>query len=280
MSETGIITLILIAANILASYKGFKDPAFYDRYIFEVDRVLTNKEYGRLITSGFLHVSWNHLIFNMLSLWFFGQGAALGLGPVTFLLVYFMSLVAGNLFALRVHRNHGEYSSAGASGAVCGIIFSSIALFPTMGIGLFFLPISIPAWIYGLFYTMYSLWGIRSKKDNIGHEAHLGGAVFGMIFTILLYPGILRENWLPILVILLPAIFFIWLIITKPSALLVDNHFFKARYNLNVEDRYNLNKYNEQKEIDRILDKISTSGMKALTRKEREALDSYSKRSR
>src|ERR1700704_4875072 len=123
MTDTGIIGLVLIIANIGFSYMGFTNQTFFDGYKFEVDRILINKDYKRLITSGFLHVGWTHLVFNMFSLYAFSGIIAGYLGGVQFLVIYFASLLGGNLLSLLVHKNHGDYSAVGASGAVCGIIF-------------------------------------------------------------------------------------------------------------------------------------------------------------
>jgi len=102
----GIIGTILIIANIAFSYNGFTNAAFFERYRFEVDRILIYKDYKRLITSGFLHVGWTHLIFNMLSLYAFSGLIEQNLGEIKFLIIYFASLIGGNLFSLFVHRNH------------------------------------------------------------------------------------------------------------------------------------------------------------------------------
>ena len=228
MTDIGIIGLILIIANIAFSYKGFTDETFFDGNKFEVDRILINKEYKRLVTSGFLHVTWTHLIFNMLSLYAFSGLIESILGGLNFLIIYFLSLVGGDLLSLFVHRNHGDYNSVGASGAVCGIIFASIALFPGMDIGFFWLPLSIPSWLYGILYVLYSIYGIKSKKDNIGHEAHLGGALIGMTAALLIEPSAFLENYLTILIIVVPTIAFIYLIITRPHILLIDNFYFKT----------------------------------------------------
>ena len=177
MSDTGTIGLIILIVNVIFSYKGFTNEQFFDGYKFEVDRILVNKDYKRLITSGFLHVNWTHLIFNMVSLIFFSGSVESYLGGVQFLIIYMASLIGGNLFTLLIHKNHGDYNAVGASGAVCGIIFASIALFPGMGVGIFFIPFSIPGWLYGVLYVLYSIYGIKSTKGNIGHEAHLGGAL-------------------------------------------------------------------------------------------------------
>lgn len=278
MTDTGIIGLILIIANIAFSYKGFTNETFFDGYKFDVDRIIINKDYKRLITSGFLHVSWMHLIFNMISLYAFSGLIESNLGGLKFLIIYFVSLIGGNLLSLFVHRNHGDYTAVGASGAVCGIIFSSIVLFPGMGIGFFLLPFSIPSWFFGILYVLYSIYGIKSKKDNIGHEAHLGGALIGMTVALILEPSAFLENYMTILIIAIPTIAFIYLIITRPQILLVDNfHFKNQRNHYSVDHRYNEEKTNNQKEIDKILDKINKKGMESLSTKEKEKLNAYSR---
>ena len=277
MSDTGIIGLILIIANIAFSYKGFTNQTFFDGYRFEVDRILINKDYTRLITSGFLHVGWLHLIFNMISLYAFSWMIESTLGGVKFLVIYFVSLIGGGLLALYVHKNHGDYTSVGASGAVCGIIFGSIALFPGMGIGFFGLPVSIPGWLYGILYVVFSIYGIRSGKDNIGHEAHLGGALMGMAAALIIEPSALSENYVTILIIAVPTVAFIYLIITRPQILQVDNFYFKTHKNhYSIDHRYNEEKSVKQKEIDKILEKISRRGMNSLSKTEKEKLRQYS----
>jgi membrane associated rhomboid family serine protease len=213
----------------------------------------------------------------MIGLYVFSGALEGHLGGMYFLMIYFLSLIGGDVLALFVHRNHGDYSSVGASGAVCGIIFASIALFPGMRIGFFGLP-SIPSWLYGILYVGYSIYGIKSKKDNIGHEAHLGGALVGMLVAIIIQPTALIENYITIGLIALPTIVFICLIITKPQMLLIDNYFFKTHpKNYNIDHKYNEVKINKQKELDRILDKISKKGMDSLSKKEKQDLEAYSK---
>jgi membrane associated rhomboid family serine protease len=279
--SSGLIILLLIAANIFVSYKGFTNRSFYDGYMFEVDRILVNRDYKRLVTSGFLHVSWTHLLFNMFSLYAFSGMVALVLGGLNFLIIYFASLIGGGLLSLFIHRHHGDYSSVGASGAVCGVIFASVALFPGMSIPLFPLPISLPGWMYALLYVGISIYGIRSRKNNIGHDAHLGGALVGMILAIAMRPSAFLANYPVILIILLPCVVFIYLIITRPEMLFVDNLFYKTHKDFyNIDHQYNAKRADQQQEVDRILDKISRSGMGSLSRKERDTLEDYSKKGR
>lgn len=278
MNLSGTISLLLIFTTVIFSYKGLTSDLIYERYNFNVAKILISKEYKRLIASGFLHVSWMHLILNMLTLYFFSSTVEFYLGGFNFLLIYFVSLVSGNLFALFIHRNHDEFSSVGASGAVCGVIFASIALAPGMGIGFFILPVSITAWLYGLVFVLYSIYGIRSKSDNVGHEAHLAGALTGMLLAVAMYPASLKQNYITILLIAIPSIAFIYIILTRPHVLLIDNNYFKLhkRY-YSIDQKYNAEKMEREKEVDRILEKISRKGMKSLTQKEKEILKNHSK---
>ena len=276
MTETGIIGLVIIGMNVAVSYKGFTDRVFFDNYKFEVNRILKYKEYWRLITSGFLHVSWMHLILNMVSLYLFSSLMA-NLGWLSFLIIYVASLIVGDLLALFIHREHGDYSSVGASGAVYGIIFAAIALFPDMEILLFGL-LPVPSWSYGLLYIGYSMYGIRSGRDNIGHEAHLGGALIGMVIAVILEPEAFAKNYLSILLITAPVIVFIYLIIVNPQALRIGSYYqHTPRTYFDIDDLYNEERANKQTELDRLLDKIGKSGIDSLSKKERQRLDELSR---
>jgi membrane associated rhomboid family serine protease len=249
---------------------------FFDRYSFIINPVLISKDYKRLVTSGFLHVNWMHLFFNMFSLYIFSGSLESFLGPVNYLIIYIAGLVGGNLLSLFIHRYHGDYSSVGASGAIFAVMFSAIAIFPGMKIGFFFLP-SIPGWLFGLVYVLVSIYGIRSRSNNIGHDAHLGGGLAGMLVAIILYPSIVVENTFALLIVAVPALTFILFILYKPEALLIDNYFFKKHHYLTVEDKYNLKKKNKQQDLDKLLEKIHKNGINSLSKKEREMLQEYSK---
>jgi len=269
----GTVNFLIILANLIISFNGLNNRRFYNRFVFQVEKILVYKDYKRIITSGFLHVSWLHLFFNMFTLYAFGGSVERTLGSLQYLLIYFASLIGGGLLSLYIHRNHAGYKAVGASGAIAGVIFGAIALFPNMQIGFFGIPLAIPAWIFGLIYMLISIYGIKSKKENVGHDAHLGGALIGMIVAILFRPAALVDNYLPILIISVPALIFLYIIITKPDFLLVDNYFFRNQEDYyNIDHRYNQERANRQKEIDRILEKIHKKGMKSLTREEKELL--------
>ncbi|HEY0679280.1 MAG TPA: DUF6576 domain-containing protein, partial [Chitinophagaceae bacterium] len=126
--------------------------------------------------------------------------------------------------------------------------------------------------LYGILFVLYSVYGIRSRADNIGHEAHLAGALTGLLLALLMFPEALRLNYLPVLLILIPSLIFIYFIIKKPAFLLVDNQFFKKSNVHTIDDRYNLDQRRRQEELDRILEKIHRKGMASLSKKEKDFL--------
>lgn len=279
MNEASIVSVILILINLIFTYQGLRNQTFFDRYKFDVDQILVHKDYKRIITSSFLHVGWMHFIFNMYTLYVFSWGLEALLGMISFTIIYVASLIGGDLFSLFVHRNHGDYTAVGASGAVSGIVFASIALFPGMELSLLFIPIYIPAWLFGLIYVLYTIYGVKSKRDNIGHEAHLGGLVIGVLTALIIKPDAILYNTFTIFIILIPAMCFIAFVLLKPQALLIDNLFFKNHDEyLSIDHRYNLEKNRQQKEIDAILDKISAKGMNSLSDAEKKKLEEYAQK--
>jgi membrane associated rhomboid family serine protease len=276
--SAGFFALVIIVVTTLVSYKGFTNKRFFKNYEFEVDRIFIDKQYYRLVTHGFLHTGWLHLGFNMFSLYIFSPVVTMGLGTFYFLLIYFASLIGGGLLSLFIHRHHGNYSAVGASGATCGVMFASVALYPQMGIGMFPLPFTMPSWLYAVLFVGFSIYGIRSRRDNIGHDAHLGGALVGMVLALVLNPEAFLNNYVIILMIVVPTVIFIYIIIKRPELLFVDNLFYKNQKDFySIDHRYNAERADQQWEVDRILDKIGRSGMKSLTRKERQTLKDYSK---
>jgi membrane associated rhomboid family serine protease len=211
MEKTELVTVGIIIANGLISYKGFNDRYFFEKNLFQVNKVLEGREYHRLLVSGFLHSDGPHLIFNMISFYSFAHLLEPFTGPVKFLTIYFSSLLGGDILALIIHKHNGYYRAVGASGAVCGTIFATIALIP--GITIWFLP----GWIFGIGYALYTIYGIKSNVGNIGHEAHLGGALIGLLTTIILMPEVLETNLQAIVLIAVPSLLFVIILIVKPD---------------------------------------------------------------
>ncbi|TDQ29945.1 rhomboid family intramembrane serine protease [Tenacibaculum caenipelagi] len=187
------IIIGLIVANVLVSAKGFSSSLFFDRYKFQIQRILGGEK-ERMLTSGFLHVDWLHLGFNMYALYLFGKVVDSSFGTINFVLIYFASLIAGSMYSLYQHKRELYYSAVGASGAVSGVIFSSIMLYPSMELIMLPIPIPIPGYVFGIGYLLYSIYGMKNQVGNIGHSAHLGGAIGGYLITLVLRPSVITNH--------------------------------------------------------------------------------------
>ncbi len=198
------LLIVIIAVTVLISYKGFNDISFFRKFEFHVGSILKGEQI-RMISSGFLHVDMGHLFFNMVTLWFFAPLVLAYLGNWTFVLVYMGSLIFGNLLTLLFNKNNYSYRAVGASGAVTGVLYSAILLQPDMMLGLFFV-IPIPAYLFGILYLLYSIYGIKSKNDNIGHSAHFGGAVGGYVITLIEQPQLLVDHTEMVVLLTIPII--------------------------------------------------------------------------
>ncbi|MEE9409260.1 MAG: rhomboid family intramembrane serine protease [Polaribacter sp.] len=205
MENINQAVLLIIIANVLVSMKGFNDYSFLDKYKFQVGRILSGEKL-RTITSGFLHADWAHLGFNMYALYLFGNIVVSILGIPNFLIIYFGSLLAGSLYSLKYHKDEPYYSSVGASGAVSGIVYASILVYPEMELYLFFIPIPIPGYIFGVGYLLYSIYGMKKQLGNVGHSAHLGGTMGGFALTLLLNPTLFSTNKLLVIFLAVPII--------------------------------------------------------------------------
>ncbi|MCF6142379.1 rhomboid family intramembrane serine protease [Flavobacterium sp. K77] len=200
--NSALIAIIVI--NVLFSYKGFNDLSFFRKYEFHIGSIKAGEQI-RMISSGFLHVDMLHLIFNMMTLWFFAPVVLGYLGNFSFVLIYLGSLIFGNLLSLMFHKNDYSYRAVGASGAVTGVLYSAILLQPDMMLGLFFI-IPIPAYLFGILYLLYSIYGMRAKNDNIGHTAHFGGAIGGYAITLLKEPSLLVNNITMVVLLAIPIV--------------------------------------------------------------------------
>ena len=144
-----LILIIVIAVTAIISFIAFSNQSLFEKYKFNVGAINNNKEYIRLLSAGFLHADMMHLLFNMMTLYFFGPIVIQAFGAVGFIIVYFGSVLLGNIFSLYLYKNQPWYSAIGASGGVSGILFASIAMIPDVGIYFFFIPIPIPVYIFG-----------------------------------------------------------------------------------------------------------------------------------
>ncbi|MCK0158184.1 rhomboid family intramembrane serine protease [Cellulophaga sp. F20128] len=199
------VTIVLIVANVLVSLKGFNDRLFFDRYKFGVGAINAGQK-DRMLTSGFLHVDMSHLFFNMFTLYFFADVCIDWFGPIKFIIIYVISLIAGSLLALFFHKDEPYYTAVGASGAVTGVLYAAILLEPNMRLGIMFIPIPLPAYVLGIGYLLYSIYGMKKRIGNIGHTAHFGGAIGGYLTTLLFMPSLLVTDTLMVILLAIPII--------------------------------------------------------------------------
>lgn len=200
-----IVTIVIIAANVIMSFKGFDDRVFFEKFKFNVGSIKRGEQI-RMLSSGFLHADITHLLFNMFTLYFFADAVVMKLGSFNFLIIYFASLIFGNLLSLYFHKDEYWYSAIGASGAVTGILYAAILLHPGMSLYMLFVPIPIPGYVFGIGYLLYSIYGMKNKVGNIGHDAHFGGAIGGYVITLVLMPSLFKTDLLYIGLLAIPII--------------------------------------------------------------------------
>lgn len=203
--DYNLVLLGLIGTTALISYRGFQDTLFFKQFQFHIGSIKAGEHY-RMITSGFLHGDLMHLIFNMFALYSFAPVVIAYFGNFTFILLYFISLLSGSFLTYFFNKNNYFYSAIGASGAVTGIVYAAILLEPGMSLYLFFIPIPIPAYIFGIGYLLYSIYGMKAQNDGIGHAAHFGGAIGGYAFTIIKYPEMITQNTYMVVLLAIPII--------------------------------------------------------------------------
>ena len=185
-------TLILIAITALVTWQAFEKPRLLERLILWPPAIERKRQYDRLLTHGFIHADWQHLLFNMITLFFFGRAIEPfflpRVGAVGFVLFYLSAIVIAILPTWLRHRHDPHYRSLGASGAVSAVLFAYILLAPWSLIFVFFLP--VPAIVYAVAYVAYSFWMDRNGGDNINHSAHLSGAIYGVLFMLFMDPRV------------------------------------------------------------------------------------------
>ncbi|MBD3163491.1 MAG: rhomboid family intramembrane serine protease [Candidatus Eisenbacteria bacterium] len=184
------ITFSILGITILASLGAWSNRALMHGQVLQPYAVVRYGRWHQLLTSGFLHANGAHLFLNMFTLFFFGPPMERALGSLDFLVLYVGSLLAGSFATLAFHKDDPGYRAVGASGAISGVVFGFVLFRPLAKIYLFLIPIGIPAVLFAIGYLAVSLYGARTRWGNIGHTAHLGGAVGGIVLTVLLYPRV------------------------------------------------------------------------------------------
>lgn len=187
-----MLTLVLIGVTVLVSWLAWKNPRLLERLILWPPAISRGRQYDRLLTHGFIHADWQHLLFNMITLFFFGRyaEAVIGhfIGPGGFLAFYLSAILIAILPTYLRHRDDERYRSLGASGAVSAVLFAFIMIEPWSWIFVFFVP--VPAIAYGVFFVGYSYWMDRHGQSHTNHSAHLSGAIYGVLFILAMEPSL------------------------------------------------------------------------------------------
>jgi membrane associated rhomboid family serine protease len=184
------VALLVFVATIAASLAGlFANRQIIERSVFRPYYFLRRRQYATPITSGFVHADLPHLIFNMLTFYFFAFALEKQIGPARFAVLYFLALVVSDAGTYLKHRDDPQYASLGASGAISAVLFAAIVYFPWMELFIIPIPLPIPAPLFAVAYVGYSWWSAKQARGRINHDAHLGGALFGLLFVLLTEPA-------------------------------------------------------------------------------------------
>jgi membrane associated rhomboid family serine protease len=184
------VASVIFAITIIVSLIAFSNDKIYDKLILHPYNVSRGKNLYTLITSGFIHADYMHLLFNMLSYFFFAFQLEATIGHWQFGLLYMLSLILSDLPSVAKHKNDFWYRSLGASGAISAVIFGAILFNPLSKMMILILPIPIPAVLFGVLYLIYCSYASKRGQDNINHDAHLFGALSGIMITVLLFPQV------------------------------------------------------------------------------------------
>ncbi len=196
-----MITIIIIAITAYISYNAFNNSSLFDKLIF-FPPAIREKQWYRFVTYGFIHADWSHLIFNMISLYLFGSEIekvfkevfGIATGTLLYISLYILGLVISILPTWFKKKNNYFYRSLGASGAVSAVVFSYIMIYPMNFMGIMFIPIFLPAFIFGIIYVIVSIYLDKNRSGNINHTAHIAGGIFGIVFLFVIFQSMEGIN--------------------------------------------------------------------------------------
>ncbi|TGK41157.1 rhomboid family protein [Leptospira andrefontaineae] len=269
------LSILIFVTTLYGSYKGIVSNKFIDKYLLSSEGVLFRKQYYRIISSAFVHADWPHLIFNMASFALFAFDFEKEQGILKLLLVYFSSVIGGSIFGLINNQRNPDYQAVGASGGISGLVFASILSSSPFSIILYIpLAIEIPDWVYAYLFLSISYIGMQMKKGNIGHDAHLGGAIVGIIFiTLLSYENVGQRYLLA-------------LGLSGFNILLICHYFYRKGFNgFDIgrifkkikERRISVRQEAIVLDLDKILDQVYKHGQESLSERDRRRLEEISK---
>ncbi len=197
-----MLTLLIITITVIVSIAFMENPSMKNKLMFNAFMIKNRKEWYRFFSSGLIHADFMHLAFNMFSLYIFGRGVeamysfdeVFGIkGPLFFILLYVGGLAMSSIYSYEKNKDNIYYNALGASGAVSAIVFASIVLAPTQKLMMLFLPVPIPAYLFGVIFLGIEYYLGKRGQSNIGHDAHFLGAVYGVVFTIILKPSLASD---------------------------------------------------------------------------------------
>ncbi|MBF0197922.1 MAG: rhomboid family intramembrane serine protease [Planctomycetes bacterium] len=272
MYDSDPIFSFLVALAIgVSSYKGFNDKEYEAKLIFSTKHILSYKQYYRLLTSGLLHGGFGHLLFNMYSFVSFSARLEFHISPMLPVIILILGIIFGGFISLLIHKQH-EYYAYGASGGVCAVIYASIFLFPGGRISMLFLPISIPSYLFAFLYLLYSAYASAKAQDNIGHEAHLGGAICGTAFAAIFDPETIFESLPLYLTVIAVSYVYFYVMFNKLHYSLVGKDLSEVFNELKRKCYSRKGTVQEKEQLNSLLEIVSIVGFENLPKSDQDKL--------